>query len=72
LQQAVILAVLGYVPATLASLFLYRVVGEAIMLPIYMTPERAIGVLALSIGMCSFAGVVALRKVRAADPADIF
>jgi putative ABC transport system permease protein len=42
------------------------------MLPIYMTPERAIGVLALSIGMCSFAGVVALRKVRAADPADIF
>ena len=38
----------------------------------YMTWERGLAVLALTIAMCAISGLIALRKVRALDPADIF
>jgi putative ABC transport system permease protein len=72
IQQALILSVLGYVPAFLVALWLYRTAGEATHLPIHMTLERAIGVLGLAIVMCSISAVIALRRVRSADPAEIF
>jgi putative ABC transport system permease protein len=37
-----------------------------------MTWTRAIGVLLLSMAMCSVSGLLALRKVKSADPADLF
>jgi len=72
IQQAMILAVLGFVPGVLASRWLYRKAGEATNLPLYLTEERGITVLLLTLGMCAFAGLIALRKVRSADPADVF
>jgi putative ABC transport system permease protein len=42
------------------------------LLPAYMTWERTTLVLALTIVMCVGSGVLAMRKVRLADPADIF
>jgi len=72
LQQATILAVLGYLPAFAGCVWLYRLVGEATHLPLEMTVGRGVGVVALTIGMCSLAGLLALRKVRSADPAEIF
>jgi len=72
LQQAVILATLGYVPGLLVALWLFEQAGEAPQLPIEMTAERAVGVLALTIAMCAFSGFLALRKVRRLDPAEVF
>jgi putative ABC transport system permease protein len=37
-----------------------------------MTIERAIQVLALTIIRCIISGTIAMRKLQAADPADIF
>jgi putative ABC transport system permease protein len=37
-----------------------------------MTKTRAINVLVLALAMCSLSGLLALRKVKAADPADLF
>jgi hypothetical protein len=37
-----------------------------------MTWPRALGVLALTVGMCMASALMALRKVRSADPADVF
>jgi putative ABC transport system permease protein len=37
-----------------------------------MTMSRAITVLILTIMMCLISGGIATRKLRAADPADIF
>jgi putative ABC transport system permease protein len=71
-QQAVILAVLGFLPGLAASMLLYESAGNATQLPLILTVDRAIAVLGLTIAMCSISGVIALRKVRALDPADIF
>jgi putative ABC transport system permease protein len=72
LQEAFILAVLGFIPGLLISIGLYYIAAEATMLPIVMTVNRAILVLNLTIIMCSISGGIALRKLRSADPAEIF
>jgi putative ABC transport system permease protein len=72
IQQAVILAVLGFLPGVLLCLLLYRVSSEATLLPLEMTWPRALGVLALTTLMCMASALMALRKVRSADPADVF
>ena len=72
IQQAVILAALGFLPAVGLSVLLYRVSGEATRLPLEMTTERGVLVLGLTIAMCVLSALMALRKVRSADPAEIF
>lgn len=72
LQEAAILAVLGFLPGLVVCLGLYRLAGDATSLPIAMTWERGVMVLGMTVVMCCLAGTMALRKVRAADPADVF
>ncbi len=72
LREAAILAVLGFIPGLLASAFLYRVTAEATRLPMALTFERGILVFVLTATMCGVAALVALRKVRSADPAEVF
>lgn len=72
LQEALFLAFLGFIPAFLLSVGLYQLAYTATMLPIFMNLDRAITVFILTIVMCSVSGVIAMRKLRAADPADIF
>jgi putative ABC transport system permease protein len=72
LQQSLCLAVLGYVPGLLISLGLYALTAAQAHLPMDMTWPRVLGVFALAVVMCSISGLLALRKVRAADPAELF
>ncbi len=72
LQEALLLAVMGFLPGYGASLFLYRTAGEATHLPLEMSPELALIVFSLTAIMCGLAGSIALRKVRTADPAEVF
>jgi putative ABC transport system permease protein len=72
LQQAAILAVLGYLPGALAAHLLYGAAAEATLLPLYLTPGRAAAVFGLTLAMCAVSGFLALRKVRRLDPAEVF
>jgi putative ABC transport system permease protein len=72
LQEAAILAVLGFVPGLLVALGLYELTAEAIRQPLEMTFVLSVLVLLLTLAMCSLSAFVALRKVRSADPAEIF
>ncbi len=72
LQEAFILAILGYVPGFAFTLFLYNTARNATLLPVFMNLERAIMVLILTIIMCFISGTIAVRKLSSADPADIF
>jgi putative ABC transport system permease protein len=71
-QEALLLAILGYIPGFILSFGLYQVAYAATLLPIAMTLERAGSVLVLTIIMCSVSGAIAMRKLRSADPADVF
>jgi putative ABC transport system permease protein len=72
LQEALLLAVLGYFPGIVFALFMYKSAREATLLPVFMSFERAVMVLILTILMCIISGAIAVRKLRSADPADIF
>jgi putative ABC transport system permease protein len=71
-QEAVILAIIGYLPGIFISNLLYGLTIKATGLPLFMTVSRATTILVLTIIMCCFSGVIAVNKLRAADPADIF
>jgi putative ABC transport system permease protein len=71
-QEAIILAALGYIPGFSLSLGLYDLTKRATFLPLSMAPQRALLVMLLTFIMCSFSGFIAMRKLRKADPADIF
>jgi putative ABC transport system permease protein len=72
IQEALLLAILGYIPSFFAAIALYHLAAGATMLPIAMTLERAVNVLIMTIVMCSVSGAIAMRKLQSADPADIF
>ncbi|WP_428672732.1 ABC transporter permease DevC [Reyranella sp.] len=71
-EQSLILAIAGFVPGLLASLALYAVVHEALTMPIGMTAGRLALVFGLAVAMCAISGAIAMRRVRNADPADVF
>jgi putative ABC transport system permease protein len=72
MAAALILAVLGFLPGAALSTWLYGVVADATFLPLTMTVERASMVFGLIFGMCALAGLLAMRKLRDANPADMF
>jgi putative ABC transport system permease protein len=72
LQEAVLLAIFGYIPGLLICMVLYRVTEDATRLPMTLTPQLAGLVVGLTVVMCAVSGMIALRKVRSADPAEIF
>jgi putative ABC transport system permease protein len=71
-QQALILALLGYVPGFICSIGLYSFAMQSTNLPIMMTTNNALIVLVSAVLMCVTSGALAINKLRSADPADIF
>ncbi len=72
LGAALILAVGGFIPGLIVSALLYDVVGGATFLPLAMDVPRATTVFAMIFTMCAVAGLLAMRKLRDANPADMF
>lgn len=71
-EEAIILAVLGFIPGFIVPLGIYQLARNATNLPIYMTLARALIVLSLTIIMCAISGTIATNKLQSADPADMF
>jgi putative ABC transport system permease protein len=71
-EEAIILAVLGFIPSVALSTGLYYLTRNATNLPIAMTLARGVVVLMLTIVMCTISGAIATRKLQSADPADMF
>jgi putative ABC transport system permease protein len=72
LQEVVILVTLGYLPGFIISSGLYSIAHSATLLPINMKVSRAVLILFLTTLMCFVAGLLAVLKIRDADPSDIF
>jgi putative ABC transport system permease protein len=72
LQQALVLAVLGFLPGVVVAAVLYATTQAAARLPMNLTYSRMLFVFGLTVAMCTISGLGALRKVRTADPADLF
>jgi len=71
-QEALILAIIGYLPGLGVSMVLYNLARTATSLPMYMNMGKVVTVFAMTVVMCFVSGAIAVRKLQAADPADIF
>ena len=72
MQEALLLAAFGFLPGLVISVGLYRLTYAATLLPIVMKVNRALVVFVLTVLMCGVSGLLATRKLRAVDPADVF
>ncbi|TWT67420.1 FtsX-like permease family protein [Allorhodopirellula solitaria] len=72
LSQSSLLALLAFPVALLASLILYSISSAVSGILIEMTWARIALVFALSLVMCNAAGILALRKLLKAEPANLF
>jgi putative ABC transport system permease protein len=72
LQQALLMALAGFLPGVGISWIIYRYLGYLTSLPMWMTPGRVLFILFLTVLMCAGSGLLALRKVQKVDPAEVF
>lgn len=71
-QEAIALALLGLIPGFASSVGMYALLGNLTHIPLVMQTSIAIQVFLLTVLMCAISGVFATRKLRSADPADVF
>ncbi|MBI5687348.1 MAG: FtsX-like permease family protein [Verrucomicrobia bacterium] len=71
-SAALMLSVLGYLPGLVVSAGLYHLTSSATALPMGLGVPKLALVFGLTLGMCLLSGALALRKLRAANPADMF
>lgn len=72
LKQALIFAVVSYIPGLLIAMAIYYIGANMTGLPLGMTLGRATGVFALNLFLCCVSGLSALRILRRADPVELF
>ncbi len=72
IQESVILSVMGFIPGSLLAGILYKLTRDIGNMPTYMSISSLVIVFALTVSMCVVAGLLATRKLRNANPADIF
>jgi putative ABC transport system permease protein len=71
-QEALFLAILGYIPGFVAALGMYQLLTGLTKLELVMTLNLALTVFTLTLAMCLISAAIASNKLRAADPADVF
>jgi putative ABC transport system permease protein len=71
-EEAIIIAVVGFIPGCIIPLGLYQLAASATNLPIYMPIARAVFVFVLTLIICALSGAIATQKLQSADPADMF
>lgn len=72
LEESAVLGALGFLPGLVTAIGLYQIVAELTGLPVEMTVARAVMVFAGTVVACAASGALAARRLRAADPAELF
>ena len=70
--ESVLLSFIGFIPGLIVSTGLYALLANSTGLLLRMTPYSVFSVLVLTILMCIASGLLAVRKLLAADPANLF
>ena len=72
LQEAALLSLIGFAVGLAITTGLYALLRNSTGLPLELTFPRAALVLILTVLMCLASGLIAVRKVQHADPAEVF
>lgn len=71
-EEALILAVLGFIPGAIIATVMYQFLSSAASLPVMMDAARLVVVFLGTLASCAISGAIATRRLAAADPADLF
>ena len=71
-EYAFFMANLGFIPGLILSAGLYHLAEGEIFMPMPMTWNKIITIFLFILAMCAIAGFLAIRKLKAANPADMF
>lgn len=71
-EEALVLGALGFVPGILLAQLFYDGLVRSANVPLFMTTERAVMVFGGTLVACSVSGMLAIRRLQGADPADLF
>jgi putative ABC transport system permease protein len=72
LGESLMLAVLGYIPGLVLAVGIYALAESQIFIPMRMDLFKGALVFGLIFGMCVLSGLLAVRKLKDADPAAMF
>ena len=72
LTEAIILAILGFIPGFITSYGIYGLLTQLTRIPLAMRASVALQIFLLTLIMCGISGAIASNKLRSADPADVF
>jgi len=72
LQEALILAAVGFLPGLGLAWGVYQLLELWTGLPLRFTPWRVFLVFLVSVGMCVAAALLAVREAQRVDPAEVF
>lgn len=72
LTQAALLGLLGFLPAVILTFGLYSILTAITGIITKLTVARVALVFILTLGMCLVAGLLAVRRAVAVDPAELF
>ncbi|HNP51673.1 MAG TPA: ABC transporter permease DevC [Nitrosomonas nitrosa] len=70
--SAFFLAILGFIPGYFLSIFLYQLAESQTFMPMPMNISKVLTVFVFILSMCATAGLLAIRKLKSANPADMF
>ena len=70
--QSIFLALMGFFPGAIVSKIFYNISQTQTFIPMPMPLEKIIKVFFMILGMCFASGLLAIRKLRSANPADMF
>lgn len=72
MSQSFYLTIIGFVPASILTVLMFWTLTESTGLIMILTPSRIAFVLLMTLCMCLFGGVLAVRKLVSSDPASLF
>lgn len=72
LQQAVLLAIFGFLPGFVGGTVLYYVLQHSTGILMFISWPRGLLIFTLTLFMCVASGLLAVQKVLRADPAEVF
>ena len=70
--SAFFLTALGFIPGYILSSGLYHLAESQMSMPVPMNPGKVFTVFACILSMCFMAGLLAIRKLKDANPTDMF
>lgn len=71
-QESLYLAVLAFLPGAAAAAATYGWLGAVTGLPMRLSIGRAVAIFVLTLSMCVVSGLLAIRRLHSASPADLF